>query len=173
MRRTSGTATRHELGRAASASPRKLPRTYVKRVRWTENIATLVGLGFTTVGTLFAVPMIVNMLWVPLLAPGFLLLGGVAMFHYGWMIAAARLRAFRVGKAVAGSIHQVGVDATQHINGRHPAKVIYHFRVGDQMHEGVIISFDTTASRFFSGQPVWVLYNEEDPTENAMYPPLA
>jgi hypothetical protein len=41
------------------------------------------------------------------------------------------------------------------------------------MHEGVIISFDTTASLRFSGQPVWVLYNEADPTENAMYPPLA
>jgi hypothetical protein len=41
------------------------------------------------------------------------------------------------------------------------------------MIEGNIISFDTTAARRDSGQPVWVLYNEADPTENAIYPPLS
>lgn len=161
------------LGDPPPPAPRKLPARYVKRVRWSENIATLVGLGFTAVGTLFAVPMLVNSVWLPLLVPGFLLLGGVSMFRYGWKIAEARLRAFRIGKAVEGKIHQVGVDATQHINGRHPARVVYHFLVGGQLQEGVIITFDSTASRRFSGQPVWVLYNEADPSENAIYPPLS
>lgn len=161
------------LGPEPPSAPRKLPRAYVRRVRWTQNIATMVGLGFTAFGLLFAVPMIVQKLWLPVLAPGFFLLGGVSMFRYGWKIAAARLRAFRIGKAVKGSIYQIGVDATQHVNGQHPAKVIYHFQVGDQVHEGVIITFDTTASRLFSGQPMWVLYNEADPTESAIYPPLS
>ncbi len=161
------------LGPEPPPAPRKLPKAYVRRVRWTENIATMVGPGFIAIGLLFAIPMIVNKLWLPALLPAFFLLGGGSMFRYGWKIAAARLRAFRLGKAVQGSIHQVGVDATQHVNGRHPSKVIYHFPVDGQMHEGVIISFDTTASRLFSGQPMWVLYNEADPAENAIYPPLS
>jgi hypothetical protein len=160
------------LGPEPPPAPRTLPKAYVRRVRWTENIATMVGPGFVAVGLLFAVPMIANKLWVAVL-PLFFVLGGVSMFRYGWKIAAARLRAFRFGKAVQGSIYQVGVDATQHVNGKHPSKVIYHFQVGDQMLEGVIISFDTTATRRSSGQPVWVLYNEADPTENAIYPPLS
>jgi hypothetical protein len=161
------------LGEPPPPTPRKLPRTYVKRVRWTENIATLVGLGFSAVGILFAVPMIVNKLWLPALAPAFFLLGGVSMFRHGWKIAAGRLRAFRIGKAVQGSIHRIETDSTQQINGRHPLRVVYHFPVGDQLQEGVITTFDSTASRRSSGQPVWVLYNEADPTENAIYPPLS
>ena len=42
-----------------------------------------------------------------------------------------------------------------------------------QLIEGVIITFDSTASQRRTGQPVWVLYNEADPTENAIYPPLS
>lgn len=95
------------------------------------------------------------------------------MFRYGWRIAAGRLRAFRDGKAVEGKIYQVGVDATQRVNGRHPSRVVYHFSVDGQVKEGVIITFDTTAEQRWSGQPVWVLYNESDPTENAVYPPLS
>lgn len=161
------------LGDPPPPAPRVLPRKYVRRVRWTENIATLVGLGFTAVGLLFAIPMIVNRLWLPALILAFFLLGGVSMFRYGWKTAAARLRAFRIGRAVEGRIHQIGVDATQHINGRQPSRVVYHFPVDGQMQEGVIITFDTTASRRGSGEPVWVLYNEADPTENTIYPPLS
>jgi hypothetical protein len=161
------------LGDPPPPAPRKLPGAYVKRVRWTENIATLVGMGFTAVGTLFTVPMLINKLWLPALAPALFLLGGVSMFRHGWKIAAGRLRAFRDGRAVEGKIHQVGVDATQRVNGRHPSRVVYHFPVEGQVTEGVIITFDSTAERRWSGQPVWVLYNEADPTENAIYPPLS
>ncbi|MEZ5324741.1 MAG: hypothetical protein R3F19_06730 [Verrucomicrobiales bacterium] len=148
-----------------------MPKAYVKRVRWTQNIATMVGPGFVAVGLLFAVPMMVNKLWLPLLAPAFFVLGGVSMFRYGWKIAKARLRAFRIGKAVKGSIYQVGWDTSQHINGRYPSRVVYHFTAEGQQHEGIITTFDTTAARLFAGQPVWVLYNEAEPTENAVYPP--
>ncbi|MBL9146837.1 MAG: DUF3592 domain-containing protein [Verrucomicrobiaceae bacterium] len=162
-----------KLGEPPPPAPRKLPSTYVKRVRWTENIATLVGLGFTGIGLLIAVPMLANKLWLPALIPGFFLLGGVSMFRHGWKSAAGRLRAFKSGKAVEGRIERVGIDASQQINGRHPSRVVYHFPIGDQWHEGQIITFDTTATLRSSGQPVWVLYNENDPNENAIYPPLS
>lgn len=163
----------HGPGPEPLPAPRNLPKVYVRRVRWTQNIGTLAGLGFTAIGLLFSIPMIIQKLWLPALIPAFFLLGGVSMFRYGWNIAAARLRAFRFGKVVLGEVHQVGVDATQQVNGQHPAKVVYRFRVSDQLHEGVIISFDSTASERWSGQPVWVLYNESDPAENAIFPPLS
>lgn len=162
-----------QLGEPPPPAPRKLPATYVKRVRWTENIATMVGLGFTGVGLLMAVPMLANGLWLPSLLPGFFLLGGISMFRYGWKIASGRLRAYRQGKAVEGRIERVGYDTTQRVNGRHPHRVVYHFPIGDHWQEGEIITFDSTASKRSSGQPVWVLYNEADPTENAIFPPLS
>lgn len=161
-----------ELGSEPPPAPRKLPKAYVRRVRWSQNIAVLIGPGFAAVGLLFAIPMIVNKLWVAVL-PLFFVLGGVSMFHHGWKTASARLRAFRSGKAVLGSIYQVSVDTSQQINGRQASRVVYHFQVNGQMLEGVITSFDTTAKRLYAGQPKWVLYNEADPTENAIYPPLS
>lgn len=160
------------LGPQPPPAPRKLPTAYVRRVRWTQNIATMIGPGFAGIGLLFSLPMVVNKLWQAVF-PMFFVVGGVSMFVHGWKIASSRLRAFRFGKAVEGKIYRVQMDTTQHVNGRHPLRVIYHFPVEGQMQEGVITSFDTTAARRDSGQPVWVLYNETDPAENAIFPPLS
>lgn len=34
-------------------------------------------------------------------------------------------------------------------------------------------TFNTTATQPLAGQPVWVLYNEADPSGNAINPPLS
>ena len=159
------------LGSPPPAAPRVLPPQYVFRLRWSRNIATLVGGGFFLVGTLLFLPMAIAGTWAALL-PAFFMLGGFSMFRYGWRHASGILRAFRDGRAVEGRIASVSWDTTQRINDQHPWKLVYHFPVGEQMCEGSITTFDSTVGSRMSGQPLWVLYNEADTSQSTIYPPL-
>jgi hypothetical protein len=160
-----------ELGPPPPATPRTFPKHYVFRVRWAQNFMALIGAGFTVVGTLLFLPLAINMMWAAAL-PLLFMIGGFSMFWHGWKTASGRLRAFRHGLAVEGKIASVGKDTSQSVNGRHPWRLVYHFPVGEQMHEAVITSFNSTIGQRSTGQPLWVLYIESDPTQNALYPPL-
>ena len=160
-----------ELGPPPPSVPRELPKNYAFRVRWANNIATLVGGMFTFVGFVLFLPMAVNLLWAALL-PLLFLIGGLSIFLHGWRSASAKLRAFRYGEAAQGKIASIGKDTSQSVNGRHPWRLVYHFTVGDQLQEGILTSFDSTIGQRSSGQPLWVLYVPEDPSKNAIYPPL-
>lgn len=160
-----------ELGSPPPPVPRSLPKHYAFRVRWASNLMVLVGAGFTMVGTLLFLPMVVNRLWAALL-PLLFMIGGLSMFRIGWKGASGKLRAFRHGTAVKGKIASISKDTSQSVNGRHPWRLVYHFPVGNQMQEGVLTSFDSTIGERRSGQPLWVLYVQDDPSQNALYPPL-
>jgi hypothetical protein len=58
------------------------------------------------------------------------------------------------------------------INDQYARKLVYHFQIENQLHEGSFSSFDSTLSTRRSGQPLWVLYLPEDPTKNTLYPPV-
>lgn len=160
-----------ELGSPPPPAPRSLPKHYAFRVRWAGNIMVLVGAVFTMFGTLLFLPMVVNRLWAALF-PLFFMIGGLSMFRHGWKGASGKLRAFRHGEAVKGKIASISKDTSQSVNGRHPWRLVYHFPVGKQMQEGVLTSFDSTIGERRSGQPLWVLYVQDDPSQNALYPPL-
>lgn len=161
-----------ELGSPPPPKPRQVSKKYAFRVRWSHNMGVLIGGCFTAVGALFMLPMIVNRLFWPSLFPLLFLVGGLSMFRYGWRSASSTLRAFRHGEAVKGKIASLSKDTSQSINGRHPWRLVYHFPVGNQMQEGVVTSFDSTVGERRIGQPLWVLYLEDDPAQNAVYPPL-
>lgn len=161
-----------DIGPPPPAAPRKLLPRYVRRVRITSNIAVMVGAGFFMFGLLMFIPMVVNRLWAAVL-PGFFMLGGGSMFRYGWRQASGVLNAFRYGRAVEGKVHRVSWDTSTTVNGEHPWKLVYVFTADNQRYEGSVTTFDATAGERSSGQPLWVLYNEADPTQSAIYPPLA
>jgi hypothetical protein len=100
------------------------------------------------------------------------MLGGFSMLRYGWKSASATLRAFQQGTATKGKIAGINIDTTQSINNQHPWKLIYHFTAGGQQHEGVLISWDSTIASRRTGQPLWVLYVEDDPSQCTLYPPV-
>ncbi len=160
-----------ELGSPPPAAPRALPKQYEFRVKWSSNIASLVGGLFFLVGTILFIPMVIVKTWAALF-PLLFMTGGFFMFCYGRQHAAGVLKAFRDGLAVQGKIASVAMDTSQQINGRHPWRLVYHFPVSGCYQEGVLTSFDSTVGQRVSGQPLWVLYVEDDPTLSTVYPPL-
>ena len=160
-----------ELGPPPPETPRELPKGFALRTRLTGNVATWVGLIFFTFGTVMAIAISFASLWATLF-PGFFALGGFGMLRHGLTHASNTLRAFRFGTAVAGTVHSIGLDPNNRINDQYARKLIYHFQVGNQLHEGTLISFDSTLSTRRHGQPLWVLYLPEDPSKNTLYPPV-
>jgi hypothetical protein len=159
------------LGEPPPPAPRALPRGFAFRQRWSRNIATIVGVVFALGGVVFcfliftAKPVLV---FLPLLFA----VGGISMFRLGWKNAQCVLNAFRNGTAVEARVAEVRLDTTQSINKVHPWILKYHFPVGGHVHEGSLVSWDTTVGQRVKGQPLWVLYIPDDPDQNTIYPPI-
>lgn len=160
-----------ELGEPPPPAPRKLPKGFAFRTRWTGNIATLVGLGFLAIASLFLIAFIKAKTWAVVI-PIFFMTGGFFMFLHGWRYASSVLRAFRKGVAVRGEVYECKLDRTQSMNGEHPFKLTWHFSVENRQFEGTLTSFDSTLGSRARGQPVWVLYIADDPNQNTLYPPV-
>ncbi len=160
-----------ELGSPPPGAPRTLPKGFAMRTLLTSNFATIFGLVITGFSSLFTWAMLVAKPWVAIF-PGLFLLGGLSMLRYGWKQGRATLRAFRHGEAVQGKLATLEKDTTTTVNGKHPWKLIYHFQLGNELHEGKVISFDSTVGTRTRGQPLWVLYVEKDPAQNTLYPPI-
>jgi hypothetical protein len=148
-----------------------LPNGFAFRVKWSRNIMVIIGSIFFLVGGLMLAATLAAKAWIAVF-PGLFCLGGFFMFLNGRKTAHGILHAFRNGIAVPGEIAEVSVDTTQSINDRHPWRLVYHFPVDGQEHEGVLTSFDSTIATRSRGQPVWVLYVPEDLEQNTLYPPL-
>ncbi len=105
---------------------------------------------------------------VPLIfaVPGYFLL------RHGLKQASGVLQAFTEGEAVRGTIHSIKKDRTQSMNDKHPWKLIYHFEIQGEVHEGELVSFSSAVSQRRPGQPVWVVYVKEAPSRSTIYPPF-
>jgi len=160
-----------ELGEEPPPPPRKLPRGFAFRTRWSSNFATIAGAAFLLVGSLLFSGLAAAKSFAALI-PLFFMIGGFFVFLHGWRHASAVLRAFRKGIAVRGEVLECRIDKTQSMNGEHPFKLTWHFTVGNQIHEGSLTSFDSTLGYRGGGQPLWVLYVEDDPGQNTLYPPV-
>jgi hypothetical protein len=160
------------LGPPPPDAPRKLPKGYATRIRWTRSLEALLGGVFTLMGSMMMVPMLVHKMWLPALFPAFFFIGGVSIFVRGWRQASGVLHAFRYGIAVRGEIRSVDKDTSQSYNGRHPWRLTYTFTVNDQIHDGQVISFADSVAVRSRGEPLWVLYEEDDPTVNTVFPPM-
>jgi hypothetical protein len=160
------------LGEPPPVAPRKLPKGYATRVRWTRSLEALLGGVFTLFGLMMIVPMLASRMWLPSLFPAFFLIGGLSIFVRGWQRASGVLRAFRYGVAAKGEVRNVQKDTTQTMNGHHPWRLTYTFSVANQILDGEVISFADSVGQRSRGQPLWVLYDEGDPTVNTVFPPM-
>lgn len=161
-----------ELGPPPPPAPRPMPRGFEFRRKWSRNILVMVGGVFLLVGGVifFAFLLVGLLIGAPL--PLLFMAGGFFMMVAGRRSAARTLRAFVRGEVARGTIAGVARDLTQTMNGEHPWKLTYHFPVNGQLHEGVVISWDSTAGARSAGEPLWVLYVPEDPEQNTTYPPF-
>jgi hypothetical protein len=160
-----------EIGPPPPPTPRSVPDGFPLRVILTQNITSIIGTIIFGAGMFMALMFVLGGSWGAVL-PGLFALGGFAILRHGVKQGKATLHAFRHGIAVEGKVHQVSRDTTTKVNGEHPWKLVYHFRVAEQIHQGVLLSFDSTLSKRISGQPLWVLCDPEDPAKNTLYPPV-
>jgi hypothetical protein len=56
------------------------------------------------------------------------------------------------------------------INGRHPWKIQYHFTLDGEPHSGVHSTLAVPNLSQGHGQPVYVLYDRENPEDHTIYP---
>ena len=160
-----------ELGERPPSPPRVLPKGFEFRQKWSRNVATLAGIGLVLIASLFFVAALKARSFAAL-APLLFILGGASLFRHGWQTACGVLKAFRKGVAVEGKVVEVRLDKTQSVNQRHPWVMTYQFPVGNELIEGSITSFNSTLGTRGGGQPLWVLYVPDDPTQNTIYPPI-
>lgn len=160
-----------ERGEAPPEAPRKLPTGFAFRMLWSQNVLVLVGSIFAAIALVLFVPMLVLFPPAALLPLIFIILG-LVLFRSGRRPAMSKVQAFVYGRAAAGEIADVSHDYSESTNGQHPWKLTYHFTVEGAIHEGAAKSYDSTVGRRTAGQPVWVLYLKNDPTQNTIYPPL-
>jgi hypothetical protein len=160
-----------ELGEPPPPVPREFPKGFAFRTRWSGNIATIAGGMFFMVAALFFVAALKASSFFALV-PLFFMTGGFFMFRHGWQHATRVLRAYRHGIASEGKVYTCSVDRTQHVNGNHPYKLVWHFSVEGHQYEGTLTSFDSTLGSRGRGQPLWVLYYPGDPGQNTIYPPV-
>lgn len=160
------------LGPPPPPVPRALPKGFEFRQKWSRNILALVGGVFFVVGSFIFLTFLVTGLVIGTPLPLLFMIGGFVMLRIGRRHAASTLNAFVRGSVVEGKVAAVSRDQSQTINGEHPWKLSYHFPVGAQLHEGTLVSWDSTVGARMAGQALWVLYLPEDPAQNTTYPPF-
>jgi uncharacterized protein DUF3592 len=167
-------------GPAPPDPPRSLPPQFVRRIRFTRNVFFIVGAAFLAAGLLFG-PTFLAVGLSGAKGP-FAILGvvftlvfgglGLVLALKGHRDAMATLRALQFGRAVVGAIRSVYYDTSVQINNRSPWAIEYSFVAGSRTLEGKARTWDDSARERQPGQPLHVLYLEEDPGQNTIYPPV-
>jgi len=133
-------------------------------------VFVLLGFAFTLVG----LPMIfVFLTGLTFLLPGLGFLGaGIAIIVWRYQQAQQTLNVLRMGQTTLGNITDLVQNYNVTVNGRHPWTIHYSFRAGGQEYEGKTTTLRPVGFTFQVGQPVYVLYLEDDPQQNTIYPPV-
>ena len=160
------------LGEPPPPSPRRLPKGFAFRQKWSRNVLAAVGGVFFLVGSFILLVFLALGLLVGIPLPLLFMIGGFVMIRLGRRRAASTLNAFVRGTAVEGKVVSVALDQSLTMNGEHPWKLTYHFPGAGQLHEGNVVSWDSTITARAAGQPLWVLYLPEDADQNTAYPPF-
>ena len=153
-----------DRGERPPSTPRQLPPKFPRKLKW-GNANYKVGLIFILVGIPF----------IPFLGFGLIFSGlGWWLFKKAKTKIEGRLRALEFGEPTKGNITAVYRDTTVKINGRSPFKVEYEFDGrGGTRHADFKTTWNAGVLSHSIGEPIWVVYIPEDPSQSDLWPPLA
>jgi hypothetical protein len=168
-------------GPTPPSPPRTLPESYVFRVKYTRNVMFIVGAAFAAIGGTLGLVFTgvgagtgdLGFLGIGL---GVLVtFGGLGSFAARFALRSAtnKINALERGRAILGKVTNVYYDTSVKINGRSPWAIEYSFEVEGHGFQGKVQSWDGMAADRKPGQPVHVVYIEQEPDQNAIYPPVA
>jgi hypothetical protein len=136
-------------------------------------VFALLGIVFAITGIVLTATLVGLFISLPFLGLGIVFLGvGLALLIWRYEQAQRTLEALRVGEAALGTIVDARENYYVNVNNRHPWTITYRFSVMGQDFEGKTTTLRTPGQQQRAGQPVYVLYLENDPTQNTVYPPV-
>ena len=162
---------------APPPAPRELPRNHAWRILladgWTifALIFGFIGAVFAVVGLGLAILVVTALLGLLFGGLGILFLA-IALPILAWRYSHTQqtVHVLRVGEAALGRIEDVRENFAVQVNGRFPWTITYQFEVAGRSFHGKVTTLSTPSLKQQPGKPVYVLYLEDDPTRNTIYP---
>lgn len=144
-------------GQPPPPAPRLLPKSYVRAVKYTSNVMTIMGMIFTLV-----------FFWT-----GIFLILGIFLWRKGIQDAEGELIPLENGVTTKGEVTGVTVDYSKNINGRHPKILEFVFMVNGQRHAGTVPNIMDPIEHWRKpGDQIWVVYMPDNPELSSTWPPL-
>jgi len=148
----------NELGPKPPLVPRLLPKKFIKRVKYTNNIMTILGIVFT-------IPFFWSIIF-PII--------GIFLWRKGIKDANNELIPLEQGTSTIGEITNIRQDFTKKINNQSPFIIEFTFEAGGQKYSGDVGNiFDRTNLSKAIGDKLWVVYMPENPSLSSIWPPIS
>ena len=162
---------------APAMPPRQVPNHALVRVLINDPGAIIGGI-FFLIGSIFF--LVVTFAMVPafrlpdsLLFIGFnfifIAIGAVLTFR-GYQKARQMVNILRDGQSALGEIKDISLNYRVRINNRHPWIIQYSFKVFGSDYQGELSTLKQPDEDYQPGKAVYVLYQQDDPQKNTLYP---
>ncbi len=158
-------------------APRTLPRNYIWRLLFTDGwiimavVFTIIGAIFGAIGVALTVTIVAAFVGLPFAGIGVLfMIIGVPILVWRFQEAQKTVRVMQEGDPAFGEITDVVQNYNIRVNGRYPWSIMYQFDVMGQVYEGKVTTLSQPDLSQQPGKPVVVLYLQDDPEQNAIYP---
>jgi hypothetical protein len=155
--------------------PREFKSSFVWRKLMSDGGA-IVGAVFALLGiifTLIGIPLLLVFVGVVFVPLGLIFLAvGAPLIIWRYQKAQQTLNVLRMGESVLGNIVEITENVAVTVNGRHPWTITYGFEVGGDGYQGKTTTLRPVGFTHHPGQPMYVLYLPDDPTQNTVYPPV-
>lgn len=166
-------------GHGPPPAPRHLPEKYTRDLLLWKNFGAVFGLAFASFGALFGSLGVVLTFVLPPLGLGFVAFGalfggiGLAVRRAARRSALQQIAALTHGYPAEGQIIAVTQDLGEQFNGRHPYRIEYVFMVQGQPVGGSTKAWDIVNALRRPGEPLWVVFQPNDPSVNSIWPPIS
>lgn len=138
-------------------APRVLSKAYIKGVKYTSNVYTILGIVFT-------IPFFWTVIF-PII--------GIILWRKGIRDAKAELIPLEFGAHTKGEVTAITTDFTKKINGRSPKILQFVFMANGQKHIGSVPNImDPIEHWKRPGDQIWVVYLQDNPQLSSVWPPM-
>ncbi|MEM7031896.1 MAG: DUF3592 domain-containing protein [Chloroflexota bacterium] len=158
--------------------PREAPPQYIQRTMLTEGWAIvglvffILGAVFTLVGLGLTLAIVTAFIGLPFCGLGLLFwIGSIPVLMVRYQQVKLMRHIFKVGQSTQGEIVAIQQNRAVRINRQYPWMIKYKFRAIGQEYQGEMTTLNPTAAHYKLGQPVYILYLEDDPRQNILYLP--
>ncbi|MCW7469256.1 hypothetical protein [Leptospira kanakyensis] len=146
-----------DLGSEPPNAPRVLPTKFKRRIKYTGNVMTLIGIIFT-------IPFFWTILF-PII--------GIYCWRRGLRTANDELIPLEQGKATVGEIIDIRKDYTQSLNGKSPTIVEFVFEVSGKKYTGNVGNiYESVHLTKKIGDKLWIVFMPKEPEISSVWPPL-